>query len=513
MDAAGRTGSTYAHPRDAERRMAMLTATLALAAALRMLLLGQNSIWLDEAVVVRATQTNWGDLFGLLQVSDAHPPLYYVLVKAWVSVAGTSEVALRLPSVVFSVASVALTFMLARRVCSNTVSLLAAFLLSVSPFQIMAGQEARMYPLLEVLVLASTLALVAATERGGLLRWAAYALAATLMVYTHYLSFLVLAAHGLWVLLTAPRQLGRWLLGIVAAAILFLPWEPSLWFQAHHIHDSTFYVNANKLLDLTDVLGLTAFGGSLVGMAGYLRGGRLGGLEQVIVLLPFLGVLGFGIRALARRDLRGLALVGLPLVVPVGAMLGLSIVRPMFVPRWFSFLGPFYCVVLAEGIVAASAGLLADRARAIAGITAGLVLYSVPMLTAYYLSPDAHPFRWREAAQFVERRMRPEDYIVYVTPAKLPFTYYFHHADPSLTLTPREEAAVRGGRPFDATWAHALARTHPRVWLVASLPLSDAARARLFGALETSYRIVDSAGFGGANIFELQASGATGVGM
>ena len=507
------TGRTTINPRYAERQMVVLAAILALAAALRILLLGQNSIWLDEAVVVRATQARWDELYGFLQVSDAHPPLYYVLLKAWVSVAGMSEVAFRLPSVMFSAASVPLTYMLARRACSDTVSLLAAFLLSVSPFQIMAGQEARMYPLLEFLALGSTLALVAAAKRGGLLRWAAYAFVATLMVYTHYLGFLVLAAHGLWVLLAAPRQLGSWVLAVVAAAILFLPWEPSFWFQAHHIHDSAFYVNTNKLLDLTDLLGLTAFGGSLVGMAGYLRGGRLGGLEQLIVLLPFLVVLGLGARALAPRDRRGLALVGLPVVVPVGVMLGLSIIRPMFVPRWFSFLGPFYCVLLAEGILAASAGLVAERGRAIVCITAGLVLYSVPTLAVYYLNPDSHPFRWREAAQFVERRMRPGDYMVYVTPAKLPFTYYFHSVDPSLTLTPREEAPVRGGRLFDATWAHDLARTHPRIWLVASLPLSDAARARLFGALEKSYRIVDSAGFGGANIFELQASGATAVGM
>src|SRR5207302_838876 len=103
------------------------------------------------------------------------------------------------------------TYALARRVASDPVSLLSAILVAVSPFQIMAGQEARMYPLLGALVLAATLALTEAVARGGAVRWLIYAALVTLTAGTDYLGLLVLAAHGVWIACCERRFLGRWL--------------------------------------------------------------------------------------------------------------------------------------------------------------------------------------------------------------------------------------------------------------------------------------------------------------
>src|SRR5262249_436293 len=150
----------------------------------------------------------------------------FLLMHAWQRLAGTGEAAVRFPSVCFSLAAVSLTYLLARRIAGEATALLSAFVVAVSPFQIMSAQEARMYPLLGALALASTVALLSSVDRGGAHRWIAYIVAATLMGYTHYLGLLVLAAHGVWVAGWERRHLRSWVGSAAAVALAFAPWVP-----------------------------------------------------------------------------------------------------------------------------------------------------------------------------------------------------------------------------------------------------------------------------------------------
>src|SRR5690349_1883038 len=73
---------------------------LALALALRLYRLGAQSLWLDEggtwAEVTGRTGKGWLALLGELFSKDAAYPLYHLLLRAWVTLAGDSEWALRL---------------------------------------------------------------------------------------------------------------------------------------------------------------------------------------------------------------------------------------------------------------------------------------------------------------------------------------------------------------------------------------------------------------------------------
>src|SRR5438132_368347 len=62
--------------------------------------------------------------------------------------------------------------------------------------------------------------------------WAGDAVLAVLMVYTQYLGFLVLFAHGVWVAGWERRHLGAWLASMGVAAVLYAPWIPAAWHQA-----------------------------------------------------------------------------------------------------------------------------------------------------------------------------------------------------------------------------------------------------------------------------------------
>jgi uncharacterized membrane protein len=480
----------------------LLGGILLLAACLRFALLGQHSLWSDEIFVVWITRFAWRDLLHVVAAVDFHPPLYYLLMKAWVGVAGTGETVLRIPSAVASVLTVGLTYALMRKVAPVQVSLLGAFLVSVSPFHIMAAQEARMYPLVGALVVASTWAIADAVEQGSVLGWIVYASLALLIAYTSYLAVLVLVAHGAWIVGWNRRHLRGWLAALVGVGCLYALWVPSLWTQvgqAHGLSETT--------LRLGDLFGLFAYGGALFGAAGYFSAGRLGPLEQVILLVPFLVTLGFGVVSFGANR-RGLALLGLPPVMTIGVMAVLSLVNPIFIPRWFSIVLPFWAMFLACGIVWLASTVRFHPRAVAAWWTVGLLLYSLPALHQYYLDPATWSFRWRAAAALVARLGGPDDLLLFVDlPGEETFRYYFRERRPSLILAPR------GGPEIDAralAQARGLAGTHHRVWLVVNGPVSAQLRGRVLPALSSAFGTSVFYDFTGAELYRFEGHRASG---
>src|SRR5205807_9226878 len=70
--------------------------------------LGTPSLWADELATWGAVRLGWGQLFRLSGHVDAVVAPYYALAKVWTAVAGTSPVALRLPSAFAMAATAAL---------------------------------------------------------------------------------------------------------------------------------------------------------------------------------------------------------------------------------------------------------------------------------------------------------------------------------------------------------------------------------------------------------------------
>jgi len=467
-----------------------LAGVIILAAGLRFTLLGRNSVWFDEAWVVWVARHGWRDILTVLRLGDAHPPLYYFLMKAWIHFAGAGEVAIRFPSACLSVLSVACAYALARRFFSEPTSLLSAFLIAVSPFEIMAGQEARMLALLGLLALASTLALVVSVARGGPLGWCLYAVLAALTMYTQYLGAFVLGAHGLWVAWWERRHLRPWIASAVAAAILYAPWMPSLWYQTVHGNGWPYSRAALPYPPIGDILGLFAFGGSRFEMGTYFFPGSRDPLGQGIILSPFLGILWCGVASLASNP-RALALIGFPLALPVVVM-GAVYTKFTFYPRWFSFLFPFYAMLFACGMVAVAGGFRRRRDVVLALLTIGTLVYSVPVLARYFIDPEFQPYPWRAAAELVRRQARPGDFFLYVNKAaEISFRYYFREPHLALTLSP-VEAFSGTDRPaaFTDTAAGRLARQHPRVWLIATPPFTAEMQTRLLPIMTSAFRVV-----------------------
>ena len=101
---------------------------------------------------------------GPVPTYEAHPPLYYTLLKFWSMLAGTSEAGLRSMSAVAGVLTVYLAFVAGRLALDEQkdawIALGAAAIIALHPVQIHFSQEARAYQILALGFAMSLLALL-----------------------------------------------------------------------------------------------------------------------------------------------------------------------------------------------------------------------------------------------------------------------------------------------------------------------------------------------------------------
>ena len=84
----------------------MIILILLLGLGLRVINLNQ-SLWLDEAIeILGVGENSFVTLLTTYSIGDFHPPLYHYILKVWDSIFGHSEIASRLPSAMFGVATV-----------------------------------------------------------------------------------------------------------------------------------------------------------------------------------------------------------------------------------------------------------------------------------------------------------------------------------------------------------------------------------------------------------------------
>ena len=207
-----------------------------------------SQLWLDEALTVNIAELPLGSIPEALR-RDGAPPLYYFLLHGWMRVFGSGDIAVRALSGLFGVAALPAVWVAARRLArlgseadADAIAWAAVLLLAASPFHIRYSTEARMYSLAVVLVLVATIALTKLHERFSMPAAAVLALSTGLLLITHYwalyLGFVVAAA-----LAYRFRRAGdararaaevRCLAAMAAGTVLFLPWLPSLLYQARH---------------------------------------------------------------------------------------------------------------------------------------------------------------------------------------------------------------------------------------------------------------------------------------
>lgn len=212
-------------------------AVLLLGVGLRLHRVDAQSLWHDEGNSLRLAERSVNDLIDAVS-RDIHPPGYYLVLKGWTSLVGTTEFGLRSLSVFWGILTIAATIGLARQFVSPAVIPIAGLLVAIQPFAIYYAQETRMYAQLGALsVLSLWLLLRFVHAKQHQWQWAiGLAVVNTLGLYTHYTYPFTMLAQGCYVVWVVSIQRNTKLLppfiGLnMLTLVCFAPWLPTAYDQ------------------------------------------------------------------------------------------------------------------------------------------------------------------------------------------------------------------------------------------------------------------------------------------
>ncbi len=228
--------------------------------------------WIDEGLSVGIARHDLLDIPGLLR-QDGSPPLYYLLLGIWTRVVGDGEARTHALSLGFALLTIPAGWACARALFNERAAWFVAVIAALVPFLSYYAQETRMYTLMVLasLVFVTMYALVFVQRRRGWL--VGFVLAGAAMIYTHNWGLFVLAASGLSLLPMLRRGAVPWrdaFIGYGGVALLYLPWIPTLLYQAGHT-GAPWSISPN-VLDLPGALA-DLVGGAGPGVAILLAGG------------------------------------------------------------------------------------------------------------------------------------------------------------------------------------------------------------------------------------------------
>jgi 4-amino-4-deoxy-L-arabinose transferase-like glycosyltransferase len=216
-----------------------LPLLLLLAGLTRFIMIGRESLWLDEAASVRLAHALDG--LGMKGVfitgwTDSHPPLYYAALRIWMFLFGRGEIALRSLSALCGVSAAALLFGLGVRVFTRETALIALFLFVLHPAAVYYAQEARMYALLTLLLLGCATLVFRFLDERRTLYLLPLAVVSLMILYCDYLGsiFLCIAYGYLFARLARERrkrELFTVVLCAVVVVLLFAPMTRGLIFR------------------------------------------------------------------------------------------------------------------------------------------------------------------------------------------------------------------------------------------------------------------------------------------
>lgn len=196
--------------------------------ALRFWNLTTSCLWFDEIFSVHAATMDFQNLVWFIAQDLIHPPLFYVLLKIWITIGGESLFWLRFFSVFFSIISIIPLVFLCRELKMNysTISL-ALFFLATNGCLIKYAQEVRMYSPFLFFALCSMWLFTRFLHLGKNI-WI-LTIINVLLVYTHYFGWLVVLGEITAIIVLQRIKIRQMLImfGVLLAG--FAPWIFAVW--------------------------------------------------------------------------------------------------------------------------------------------------------------------------------------------------------------------------------------------------------------------------------------------
>jgi len=387
-----------------------LQALLAMAVAT--FLLGRPSLWLDEASSIQFASGPWSELLDAITEQEAMHGFYYVVLKLWSGIAGTSEFASRLPSAIFFVVAVVALVLLGRLLFSDRVALIAGMLLTFNPFLLVYARDARSYAMVTALSTLATYLFVRSILSDEVDLWilGAYTFVGILSVYAHAWSIFVLVVHaGTLLVVPSFRTKAAWLIG--SWSMMFILATPLLTFLVFLRGDQVAWIPE-------------------VGLSEFIRHFRRHSGSGILMAI-FFGLVLIALWTYAFGDRRSqpkwmIAMIIAWILVPPVLTFLVSLSVPLFLSRYLIVALPALVLLAAVGVDALRPTWLGIGMAVV--VVALSMSRNVPTYTSHFED-------WRAATDFILTETEPNDVIVFF-PARflsVPYEYYERRLDPDVS--------------------------------------------------------------------------------
>ncbi|MEE9618287.1 MAG: glycosyltransferase family 39 protein, partial [Anaerolineae bacterium] len=479
------TKSQIPNPKSQIYSLFIVHCSLLLAFALRLYRLDGQSIWVDEGISLHLATSSLVEIIAN-RAANIHPPLYFFLLKGWMTLAGNSIFSARFLSAMASLLQVAAVYAIARRWLGRPTALIAAVLTALSPLSVIYAQEIRVYALLPLVYLALlgiTHELIHKSSPNRRATWLLLGIIEVVGLHLHYTVLFVVAYTAAWSLWAFWRErrwadLRRWWATQLLAGLASLPWLVTVF--AHWPAVQTRLQTGRGFTDPVplDYLLSQIWVSHLTGLAGAL--GRpefrlLAGLTLLFLLVLLL------LRLRQPSTRRTIARLTAQWLIPLSLALLVWIVRPFSHPRYVALFAPGLTLLAAYAIYPNSKAqtpkpkpghcslfighwsLLTGHWSLFIGHCSLLILLLISLLglRAYFFDPSVAKDDVRGVAHYLQEAAGPDDLIL------------IPDGDWSLTFVYQGTAPVEmpGLPDEDKMWAN-LARwtTRPRRVFVMNYP-------------------------------------------
>ncbi len=375
---------------------------------LRFYNLGWNSLWLDEASTLGFARQSFLGIWESTAGGEFNPPLFYWLEHGML-LFGESEFVLRFLPALLGVLTIPVVYLIGEEFRDRNVGIIAAALLTFSPFHIYYSQEARAYaPMLFFFSLA-LLFYLRAGRSNETRSWILFGVSSAIAFWMHFYTIVPIAILILLALVTSADKIRSDLqsarslaFAIAAFIVVSLP---------------LLIVTINLFLVRTSsaptfgIQGLDVIYQTLYQISGF--------SGPILILFAILFLLGTA--CTWRENRNGALLLVSVMVLPLAASIVLSSRMPM-IPRYLIYLLPVYFIGIASSYTALST-LVQDR-RAVYVAVAVAFLISMPFLATYYTTPQKND--WRGFSSELSGMTGERDLIVVLPPyIAQPLDYYY----------------------------------------------------------------------------------------
>ncbi len=387
---------------------------------LRVINLTTGGLWLDEIWSMQ-TSDSGNSVSAIIAACklDTHPPLFDLMLHAWLTLFGDCDLSGRTFGLVWGLSGMIATWYIAWKITGKrSIAFVALALISFSYFHIYYSNEVRFYGFLYLLSLVAVANLYFYLKTGVWRHIVVFTFVMVLALYTHYYAVFLMASIGVSVLLLfamqkiSARVFWGTVISGITAVLIFSPWIPVMLSGS----ESASWMLAPNWYDFFNYF--------------YLYTGKNPGEFIFLLAFFFLSVRFYWMNPVLFTLLFGMVLFGF-----LFPFIASHLVTPLLHERYTMIYFPAIILLVAVGFT----GLLERYSKIAAGILLGVwisVGINLVFINDYFIEPQKEP--WKAIAEDLQRENSVLQAPVY-TEMKFWLDYYLVQNQQNPAKLPGEE--------------------------------------------------------------------------